>query len=432
MRAARILLLIILGAACSQDAPDSFEQDLNPVAERYVRLALALGEHDTDYVDAYFGPPEWRERAQQQAMPLAEITASAEELVDTLEAMDVSNADELLALRHDYILSHLKSLATVSRVRDGLTLSFDEESRLIYGFVAPNFPQQHYEKALERLNEFLPGDGPTHERYQAVRQQFRLPDDKIEAIARAGLDECRRRTLQHMVLPDGEDFEFEPVQNQPWSAYNWYKGGSQGLIQVNLDRPRYLGTSIGLGCHEGYPGHHTFSSLLDERFLQQRGWIEFSVLPLFSPQGMIFEGSGNVASDIAFPGASYNEYLRDVIMPIAGIATADLAAMQVIRELMHDARYASIEAARKFLDGDWSKEKTTEWLTTYALVAPQNMDAWFAFTRRYRAYRINYVLGEDLVRDFVREENPDGDADGDWQALAKLLSLPPTPALFAE
>ena len=199
MRAARILLLIILGAACSQDAPDSFEQQLNPVAEQYVRLALALGEHDTDYVDAYFGPPEWRERAQQQAMPLAEITASAEELVDTLEAMDVSNADELLALRHDYILSHLKSLATVSRVRNGLTLSFDEESRLIYGFVAPNFPQQHYEKALARLDEILPGDGPTHERYLAFRQQFRLPDDKIEAIVRAGLDECRRRTLQHMV-----------------------------------------------------------------------------------------------------------------------------------------------------------------------------------------------------------------------------------------
>ena len=432
MRAARILLLIILGASCSQDAPDSFEQQLNPVAEQYVRLALALGEHDTDYVDAYFGPPEWREQAQQQAVPLAKITTAAEALVDTLEAIDVSSADALLALRHDYILSHLKSLATVSRVRDGLTLSFDEESRLIYGFVAPSFPQQHYEETLERLNEFLPGDGPTHERYQAFRQQFRIPDDRVEAIVRAGIDECRKRTLQHMTLPDGEGFELEFVRNQPWSGYNWYQGGSQGLIQINLDRPKYLGTSIRLGCHEGYPGHHTFNSLLDDRYLRKRSWIEFAVVPLFSPQGVIFEGSGNYAARVAFPGDSRNEFLHDVIMPLAGIESADLGALRAVSDLMHDARYAGIEATRKFLDGDWSKDETAEWLTAYALVAPQDIDAWFGFTERYRAYRINYVLGEDLVREFVREENPDGGADGDWQALAKLLSLPPTPALFAE
>jgi len=63
--------------------------------------------------------------------------------------------------------------------------------------------------------------------------------------------------------------------------------------------------------------------------------------------------------------------------------------------------------------------------------APQDIDAWFGFAERYRAYMINYVLGEDLVEGFVREENPDGDTEGDWQALARLLSLPPAPAAFA-
>jgi len=60
------------------------------------------------------------------------------------------------------------------------------------------------------------------------------------------------------------------------------------------------------------------------------------------------------------------------------------------------------------------------------------MEAWFGFTHRYRAYRINYVLGEDLVLSFVRKENPDGDPEGDWLALEKLLSLPPAPLLFEE
>jgi hypothetical protein len=66
------------------------------------------------------------------------------------------------------------------------------------------------------------------------------------------------------------------------------------------------------------------------------------------------------------------------------------------------------------------------------LQSPDNIDSWFAFTDRYRAYRINYVLGEDLVEGYVRRENPDADKEGDWQALAKLLSYPPAPMLFRD
>jgi hypothetical protein len=42
------------------------------------------------------------------------------------------------------------------------------------------------------------------------------------------------------------------------------------------------------------------------------------------------------------------------------------------------------------------------------------------------------VLGEDLVKRYVERNNPEGDAEGDWQALAGLLSLPPAPLLFAD
>ena len=33
-------------------------QDTNAVAERYSHLVLALGQHDPDYVDAFYGPAE--------------------------------------------------------------------------------------------------------------------------------------------------------------------------------------------------------------------------------------------------------------------------------------------------------------------------------------------------------------------------------------
>ncbi len=33
---------------------------MNAAAERYAHLVLALGQHDPDYVDAFYGPAEWK------------------------------------------------------------------------------------------------------------------------------------------------------------------------------------------------------------------------------------------------------------------------------------------------------------------------------------------------------------------------------------
>ena len=202
------------------------------------------------------------------------------------------------------------------------------------------------------------------------------------------------------------------------------------MIQVETSRPITVYSATRLGCHEGYPGHHTYSSLLDQNYLQQRGWIELSVLPLFSPQGIIFEGSGNFAESVAFPGDSKIEFLRDTILPIAGIGDVDFEKNARLSAAKKKMRYAGIEAARKYLDGDWDRAQTEDWLINIALTSPDNIDAWFGFTERYRAYRINYVLGEDLVAAYVRRENPSADVEGDWRGLEKLLSYPPTPLLL--
>ena len=50
---------------------------LNPFAESYVRLVLALGEHDGDTVDAYYGPATWREEAKSEKKPLGTIRREA-------------------------------------------------------------------------------------------------------------------------------------------------------------------------------------------------------------------------------------------------------------------------------------------------------------------------------------------------------------------
>ncbi|MGI9273047.1 MAG: hypothetical protein ACR2QT_14810 [Woeseiaceae bacterium] len=432
MRTFAYLAIISMCSACSNPTSEDLAGQFDPLAERYVKLALALGEHDEYYVDAYFGPAEWREQARQNSQSLADIAAAATKLAHEVRSIDVSKADYVLQIRQDYIAWHLESLATVAAMRNGEILTFDEESQRIYGFVAPSFPVEHYEQALAEIDSIVPGDGALHERVYEFDLQFRIPADTVEAVVRAGIEECRVRTLQHMSLPVGENFVFELVTGNPWSAYNWYQGDLQGLIQVETSRPSTVFSSTRLGCHEGYPGHHTYSSLLDKNYLQDRGWIELSVLPLFSPQGIIFEGSGNLAESVAFPGDSKTTFLREVIVPIAGLGDIDFETRQRLTAAKKKIEYAGIEAARKYLDGDWDRAETEDWLINYALTPPENIDAWFGFTERYRAYRINYVLGEQLVEDYVRRENPSGSENGDWQALAKLLSYPPTPLLLAE
>ena len=51
---------------------------MNEIAEQYVRLVLAVGQHDTDYVDAFYGPAEWKAEAERQKVPLEKIGVDGE------------------------------------------------------------------------------------------------------------------------------------------------------------------------------------------------------------------------------------------------------------------------------------------------------------------------------------------------------------------
>ena len=60
-----VLTLSVAISACAQD------DRMNTLAEQYVRLVLAVGQHDADYVDAYYGPPAWRTEAEAAKLPPA-------------------------------------------------------------------------------------------------------------------------------------------------------------------------------------------------------------------------------------------------------------------------------------------------------------------------------------------------------------------------
>ena len=405
------------------------EVGMNSVAESYVQLVLAVGQHDPNYVDAYYGPKQWQDVAEENRLPLGTIRSMALEQLDTLDEDGRPARDELLKLRYDYLTKQLQSLIVYTRMIEGDRLSFDEESKALYDAVAPTHTERDFQGVLDELAQELPGTGSLHGRYAAFREDFVIPTGRLDDVFRAAIAACRERTVQWVDLPEAESFVVEYVKEKPWSGYNWYQGNFQSLIQVNIDFPIYIDRALDLACHEGYPGHHVYNVLLEANLTQERRWMEFSVYALFSPQSLIAEGSANYGIEVAFPGDSRLVFERDVLFPLAGLDPARAQEYSRVMKLVDRLSYAGNEAARRYLNGEMDRGETAEWLTQHAMMPLPRAQQRVDFFDTYRSYVINYNLGLDMVRDYVERELGDAPPDRDrWRRFSNLLASPRMPS----
>ena len=399
---------------------------MNAAASAYVRLVLAMGEHDADYVDAYYGPPQWREDVRAAKRSLHQIHEDAVALRKELGGI-ARPSEEIEALRLDYLRRQTEALIARAEMLQGRRFTFDEESQALYDAVAPTLSEDSFRELNEQIARELPGDGALIDRVEAFRMQFVIPRQKLDDVFRAAVDICREKTMQQMALPAGETFTVEYVNDKSWSGYNWYQGNFKSLIQVNTDLPIFIDRAIDLACHEGYPGHHVYNALLEKSLVRDRGWVEFSVYALFSAQALISEGSANYGIEVAFPADERVEMEARTLFPIAGLDPSRAHHYYRVYELVSRTGYAGNEAARRYLDGAIGADEAAEWLTNYALMAPARARQRVKFIEQYRSYVINYNLGKDLVRDYV-ERKCGGDAQKRWDVFAELLSSPRLPS----
>jgi hypothetical protein len=409
-------------------APAEAADPLDALAHDYVRLQLEVGEREEGYIDAYYGPPEWREAARANPRTVEQLAAAAAELSSRAAAISVL-ADSPEARRLGFLIAQLTAAQTRLRMIRGERLSFADEARGLYG-VAPEIrPLSDYDPIVARIEQLVPGSGPLADRVDAFQGRFVIPRDRLDAVMRAAIDECRRRTLQHIALPEGEHFTLEFVTGQSWSGYNWYQGNYRSLIQVNTDLPVRLGRAVDLGCHEGYPGHHAFNALLEQKLARGRRWVEYMVYPLYSPQSFIAEGSANYGIELAFPGRERLEFETRTLYPLAGLATdraADYLALQEAIQALSGARFT---IARDYLEGRIDREQAIELTRRYQLVSRARAEQSLAFTDHYRAYVINYGLGREMVARFIEGiDRPAANEATRWARMQRILSEPTLPS----
>ncbi len=413
-------------AACHRTAPPPAPAALDPIARRYVSLVLAMGAHDPNYVDAYYGPDSVRNRALAESLSVERIRSSADSLIALLGDSVPRYADSLVSLRHSYLRTQLASMSARARFVAGEHLPFDDEARAFYDASPPHFSDAHFDSLLARLDSLIPGQAPLVRRFERFRDRLMIPPGRVDTVFRTAIAACRARTLAHLRLPKGERFDLEYVKGTSWNAYNWYKGGYRSLIQVNLDFPIPVDRAIDLACHEGYPGHHVYNARLEEALVRGRGWVEYSVYPLFSAQSLIAEGSANFGIDMAFPAAERTAFERDSLFPLAGLDTALAERNAAVREVIERLNYARNEVARRYLDGQVDSAAARSAMQRYWLIAPAAAAKTLRFIETYRSYVINYNLGRDLVADWVARKGG-ASPDARWRVFGELLSSPRLP-----
>ncbi len=418
MRASLALLAVAVLAFCGCRAPGGAADPLDAVADEYVRLVLAAGRHDPSYVDAYYGPPEWKEEAARgEPKPAADLVRAARDLLARAEAAPASD-------RREFLCKQLVAVEAFARRLGGERMTLEREAREFYDIEIPRHGVEEFEAARRELEALLPGEGDLAARAEAFRKRFEIPPDRLPAVVDACLKEARARTLALFPLPDGESFRVALVGGKPWGAYNWYQGGLSSLIEVNTDLPLSVARVFGLLVHEGYPGHHTMNAVLEDRLVRGRGWREFSVYPLHSPTSVIAEGTANVGDEIVATRAERVAFARDVLAPLAGLEGLDFETSEKAREAWRTLDHVRGEAARLLLDEGRPEEEVVAFLMRHGLLEEPRARKAVEFMKAYGAYEFTYTVGEDLVRAHVGE-GPDR-----AERFFALLDRPVTPSML--
>ncbi|MBP9190523.1 MAG: hypothetical protein KBF51_13385 [Chitinophagales bacterium] len=423
-------LPIIFLLSCNTNVQHNNAPTINTLAVNYVKLGLDIGRYDAAFIDAYYGPDSLQPTAPiKDIFPKDSLLNEVSKIQTALTELLKTEKDDTIITRAKWMHAQLTAYGRRIKIYSGEYASFDEESKELFDAVAPIFPESHYQDLVKQLDNVLPGTGSIPERFQTLANKFIIPKDKLDTVFKASIAECRKRTLAHYTLPDNEKFTLEFVNNKSWSGYNWYKGNYESLIQINTDMQIFIDRAIDVGSHESYPGHHVYNMLMEQHLYHEKGWVEISLYPLFSPQSLIAEGTANYGIDVVFPGYEKVQYCKDVLLPLAGIDTTGISNYFTALEVRGALNFARNEVGRGIINHTMDSTEAMRWLKDYGLMNDETAIKSMHFINDYRTYIINYNYGLELVKNYVEAKG--GTADNPekrWLAFAWLLSNPVLPS----
>ncbi len=376
-------------AGCAAPPPAA---TLDTVAEGYVRVALQLAQHDPTLVEVWRGPKSWRPGPRVPVAPLLQTITS---LRQALAQVPPTEATE----RRDYLAAQLQALELAARRLMGESSTFAAEALAGFNYVVPALNERDAATSREALARELPGTPPLDARYAAFKQQLRVPASKAEGLMRGALAACRTATHERFGMPADESTELVFMNDTPWDGAALYLGGHRTRIGVNRHAAMDVSRALRIACHEGYPGHHWQSILIDEELVQRRGWQEFNLGPMFGRHLFITEGAAEVGADLAFPDEARLALYRDVLFPLAGLPVGEAAKAVRVEGLIGSLEPVAINIIGDYLDGRTPHDAAANRLRQEALTLEP--DRLLAFAERQRSRVLVYPGGRAAVRQAI-------------------------------
>ncbi len=429
MKISLFLIVVLFTISCTPKKNDiPVNEKLNQLALQYVRLGLTIGQYDKDFVDAYYGPDSLQPKTSKKLLfPKDSLLSAVDHLIGELKKIKGSEQNDTLSERATWMMYQLTAFGRRIKIFSGETASFDEESKELFGVTAPSYPEQYYQSLVAKLDSALPGKGNVVSRFQSLANRFIIPQNKLDTVFKTAIAECRKRTMAHFTLPTTENFTLEYVTNKSWGGYNWYKGHYQSVVQINTDLQIFIDRAIDIGSHESYPGHHVYNMLLEKNLYRDKGWVEISLYPLFSPQSLIAEGSANYGIEVAFPEKEKNKFTKEILLPLAGLDTSGIDAYYNALAIRGDLNYARNEVGRGLLSGNMTEADALHWLMDYGFNNKETALKSISFINTYRSYVINYNYGKDLVKRYIEGQGATSNSAKRWDLFGRLLSHEITP-----
>ncbi len=369
------------------------ELTLDDMARSYVRLAVALGEHDADSIDYYYGPPEWVADIRKAAPPLSQIQQSSFELIGALRSMPVHDA--MRATRKGFLIAQAEAVACRALFLSGAHSTFDEETQCSFGVTSPStFNEKALAATRAEIAGLIGGHGTLADRYATFDAKFIVPPNRMRAVMEKALQGCRERTLKHIALPADEKIELTFAGNEPWSGYSLYKGAHKSIVTINTDFPLTVDRVLDLACHEAYPGHHTFNMIRDDQ-VQRVGATELAVQPTYSPQSFLSEGAAAIASQVAFSPSQRVRFEREELFPIAGLPATQVDRYLKVEALVDQLHFAIPVIEREYLNGNLEFARAGAALEQQALMN-QTFET-LKYMNEFRSYVVAYTYSPDLL-----------------------------------
>jgi hypothetical protein len=357
--------------------------------ERYVRLCLSVEPHIEGFVDAYVGPPEWRQAIEAEgAIDAAVLRDEAAGLLDELDSAGLEDD------RARWLRGQLEALECTLARLSGVELGWADEVERCFGVRPERSETSPFVEAHRRLDAALPGDGPVRDRFLAWEERNTVPRDVLVAALERLKQVLGPGAHALAPMPAEESVAYELVSGHSWLAYNWYQGGYHSRVDVNADLPISVILLVDLAAHEAYPGHHTERVAKDSLLTRERGRVETSVTIISAPEALISEGIATNALEEALgpdPYAAVADVLR-------GLVTFDpVEADEIVRALVA-LEDAATNAAFMLHEDGATDDEVAEYLRAWALLTDEKAARAVEFFREpsSRIYVSTYSDGRRL------------------------------------